>query len=79
MGLKLGDRSQIGALLLATSLVANLQLIGAALVWLVAEHLTGIGLVPDVMASIVSLAAGAMLANIVSVVILVVDSLLTGR
>ena len=32
MGLKLGDRSQIGALLLATSLVAVLQLISAAIV-----------------------------------------------
>ena len=29
-GLKLGDRSQIGALLLATSLVADLQLLAAA-------------------------------------------------
>ncbi len=79
MGLKLGDRSQIGALLLATSLVANLQLIGAAVVWLFAEHVAETGLGPDVMASIVSLTAGAMLANIVSVVMLVVDSLMTGR
>ena len=31
--LKFGDRSQMGALLLATSLVAMLQLIAAALVW----------------------------------------------
>lgn len=79
MGLKLGDRSQIGALLLATSLVANLQLIAAAVVWLLAVHVTGTGLVPDVMASIVSLTAGAMLANIVSVVMLVVESLMSGR
>ena len=79
MGLKLGDRSQIGALLLATSLVAVLQLVAAAVVWLVAVHVTEIGLVPDVMASIVSLAAGAMLANIVSVVMLVVESLMSGR
>ncbi len=79
MGLKLGDRSQIGALLLATSLVANLQLIGAAVVWTVAVHVTETGLTPGVMASIVSLAAGALLANIVSVVMLVADSLMSGR
>lgn len=79
MGLKLGDRSQIGALLLATSLVANLQLIGAAVVWTVAVHVTETGLTPGVMASIVSLAAGALLANIVSVIMLVADSLMSGR
>ncbi|MDH3672771.1 MAG: DUF6394 family protein [Gammaproteobacteria bacterium] len=79
MGLKLGDRSQIGALLLATSLVANLQLISAAFVWTMAVHVTETGLTPGVMASIVSLAAGALLANIVSVVMLVADSLMSGR
>ena len=31
--MKLGDRAHIGALLLATSLVADLQLIAAAVVW----------------------------------------------
>ena len=31
--LKLGDRSQIGALLLATALVADLQLFASALIW----------------------------------------------
>jgi hypothetical protein len=79
MGLKLGDRSQIGALLLATSLVANLQLISAAVVWGVSVHVTETGLTPGVIASIVSLAAGALLANIVSVVMLVADSLMSGR
>ncbi len=79
MGLKLGDRSHIGALLLATSLVANLQLISAAIVWAVAVHVTETGLTPGVMASIVSLAAGALLANIVSVIMLVGDSLMSGR
>jgi putative Ca2+/H+ antiporter (TMEM165/GDT1 family) len=36
--LKLGDRTQMGAVLLATSLVAMLQLIAAALVWTIAAH-----------------------------------------
>jgi hypothetical protein len=79
MGLKLGDRSQIGALLLATSLVAVLQLISAAVVWTVAVHVTQTGLSPGVTASIVSLAGGALLANIVSVVMLVADTLMSGR
>lgn len=78
-GLKLGDRSQIGALLLATSLVANLQLIAAAVVWTIANHVTDSGLTPPVMASIVSLSGGALLANVVSVSILVVETLMLRR
>ena len=74
-GLKLGDRSQIGAILLSTSLVANLQLIAAAVVWTVAVHVTGTGLVPGIMATIVSLAGGAMVANIISVTMLVAETL----
>ncbi len=78
-GVKLGDRSQVGAILLATSLVADLQLIAAALVWTVAVHVTDTGMQPPVMASIVSLAAGAVLANIVSVVLLVMDTMMLRR
>lgn len=78
-GLKLGDRSQIGALLLATSLVANLQLIAAAVVWTIANHVTDSGVTPPVMASIVSLSGGALLANVVSVSILVVETLMLRR
>jgi hypothetical protein len=71
--LKFGERTQIGAVLLATSLVADLQLIAAALVWTVAVHIAATGLTPSAMASIVSLSGGAVLANLVSVVLLVVD------
>ena len=42
--LKFGDRTQIGAVHLATSLVADLQLISAALVWGYAEHVAADGL-----------------------------------
>ena len=77
--LKFGDRSQMGALLLATSLVADLQLIAAASVWAVAEHVQQIGVVPSVMASIVSLSGGALLANITSVVLLVVETAILRR
>jgi hypothetical protein len=75
--LKFGDRSQIGAVLLATSLVADLQLIIAAIYWTFAVHITGTGLTPEVMASIVSLSGGALLANIVSTVILVSETLMS--
>ena len=78
-GLKLGDRSQIGSVLLATSLVADLQLIGAAIVWAMAIHVMDTGLIPSVMASIVSLSAGALIANIISVSILVVETLMLRR
>jgi len=71
--LKFGERTQIGAVLLSTSLVADLQLIAAAVVWAVAVHVTGVGLVPSTMAVVVSLAGGALVANLISVVLLIVD------
>ena len=77
--LKFGDRSQMGALLLATSFVAILQLVAAAVVWTYAVHVHGGGLTPVVMASIVSLSGGAMLANVVSVVLLIIESVMLRR
>jgi hypothetical protein len=77
--LKFGDRSQMGAVLLATSLVAMLQLVAAALVWTAAVHVTEVGMTPAVTASIVSLSGGAMLANVVSVVLLVIETVMLRR
>jgi hypothetical protein len=77
--LKLGDRSQIGAVLLATSLVANLQLIAAAIVWTIAAHVSEAGLTPGVISTVVSLAGGALVANVISVTILVVETLMLRR
>ena len=57
--LKFGDRTQIGAVHLATSLVADLQLIAAALVWGYASYISTAGLTPEAMASVVSLSGGA--------------------
>lgn len=76
-GLKLGDRSQIGAVLLSTSLVADLQLVAAATYWTVVVHVTETGLTPDVMVSIISLSGGALVANVISVVILVTETLMS--
>jgi hypothetical protein len=73
--LKFGDRTQIGAVHLATSLVADLQLIAAAVVWALAEQVSGSsGITAHSTASVVSLSGGALLANLVSVVLLVVET-----
>jgi hypothetical protein len=72
--LKFGDRTQIGAVHLATSLVADLQLISAALVWTFADGLSQQGLSAAATASVVSLSGGALFANVVSVVLLVVET-----
>jgi hypothetical protein len=72
--MKFGDRAHIGALLLATSLVADLQLIAAALVWGYVVYVAESPLEPSVMASIVSLSGGALLANLTSVILLVVET-----
>jgi hypothetical protein len=77
--LKFGDRTQIGAIQLASSLVALLQLVAAAIVWMVVVYGTGTGLTPANMSRIVSLAGGALLANIVSVAILVVETVMLRR
>ena len=77
--IKFGDRTQVGAVLLATSLVADLQLVAAAIVWAMALHVTMTGLTPGVMSSIVSLSGGALLANIVSVVLLVIETITLRR
>jgi len=77
--LKFGDRTQIGAIHLATSLVADLQLIAAASVWAFAVHVTGEGMTPAVTASVVSLSGGALLANIVSLAILIAETVMMRR
>ena len=72
--MKFGDRAHIGALLLATSLVADLQLITAALIWGFVLYIAEIPLSTHAMASIVSLSGGALLANLISVILLVVET-----
>lgn len=75
--LKFGDRTQIGAIHMAASLVAVLQLLAASLVWFFAARDGGLS--PAAMASIVSLSAGALFANVVSVVIMVVETTIQRR
>ena len=78
-GLKLGDRSQVGAVLLASSLVADVLLITARIIWIVTQTDTDIGPSAASMANIVSLCGGALVASIVSVTILVGETLISRR
>ena len=79
IGLKLGDRSQVGAIQLASSLVSGVMLVSARIVWVVAQSETATGPSSESMASIVSLAGGALVASTVSVLILVGDTLISRR
>lgn len=75
--LKLGDKTQTGSVLLATSFVADLQLIAAATVWGVINMMST--MTPDLFSVVVSLASGALVANILSVTLFVGETLLLKR
>jgi len=75
--LKIGDKTQLGAVLLATSLVADIQLIAAVSVWTFSEYLTELDV--EAFATIISLSGGAFLANITSVVLYVGETLKSKR
>ncbi len=77
--LKFGDRTHLGALMLATSLVADLQLVVAAAIWGYAEHISLVGMNPSNMSSVVSLTGGALLANVISVILLMVETIMVRR
>jgi hypothetical protein len=73
--LKFGDRTQLGAVHLATSLVASLQLIAAAVTWTYLANVATNGvLTAEETATVVSLSGGALFANVVSVVLLVAET-----
>lgn len=72
--LKFGDRTQIGAVHLATSLVAVLQLVGAVAVWTYGTQVSEAGVDIHIISSVVSLSGGALVANIVSVILLVIET-----
>lgn len=76
--LKLGDKTQMGSVLLATSLVAVIQLIAAASVWTIAIYTVGV-IDRSLSSIIVSLSGGALLANITSVFLYVGDTLKSRR
>jgi Ca2+/H+ antiporter, TMEM165/GDT1 family len=70
--MKFGDRSPLGSSMLATSLVADLQLIAAAATWgFYASAATAMSAHQS--ATVVSLSIGAAVANVVSVVLLIIE------
>ncbi len=75
--LKIGDKTQLGAVLLATSLVADIQLIAAVTVWTVTEYLSIVDI--EAFAAIISLSGGAFLANITSVILYIGETLKSKR
>lgn len=73
--MKFGDRTQIGAVHLATSLVASLQLLAAAGLMAYFNNLAdGAPLSAEHISSVVSLSGGALFANVISVTLLVVET-----
>jgi hypothetical protein len=76
--LKLGDKTQLGSVLLATSLVADIQLIASASVWAFAVYVVGEMDLESTVA-VISLAGGALLANVVSVTLFIGDTLKSKR
>lgn len=71
--LKLGDDSHIGSTQLATSMVACLQLIISSSIWGWVIYSGTTMTIEDVMPTILSFSAGALVANFISVVLLIVD------
>lgn len=69
--LKFGDRTQLGAVHLATSLVADLQLVVAAVIWVWATQIVSTTMTPGHISLIVSMSGGALLANLVSVILMI--------
>jgi len=76
--LKLGDKTQLGSVLLATSLVADIQLIASATVWTFAIYVSS-GMNLESTVAVISLASGAFIANIVSVTLFIGDTLKSKR
>lgn len=72
--LKLGDRSAMGAVFLSTSVVAVFHIIIAISIWTWYGVTVGGELSPSVMASVVSMASGAALANFASVSLLLYET-----
>jgi hypothetical protein len=70
--LKFGDRTHVGAILLSTSLAADLQLIAAAILW---AALSGKMDESSLTVYIVSLSGGALMANFVSVILLISETI----
>jgi len=74
--MKFGDRTQFGSTVLASSLVVDLLLIAAAITWGVSSlgANTDGGTSAATMATVTSLAGGALIANLLSVILLIIET-----
>lgn len=72
--MKFGDRTHFGSTVLASSLVVDMLLIAAAITWGIASQGGSAPIDSASMASITSLAGGALIANLMSVVLLVIET-----
>lgn len=77
--IKFNERTAIGTTHLSTSLVADLQLIAAIVIWFIAVPTFNAELTPYTTTVIVSMSGGALFANIVSVVMLIVETVTARR
>lgn len=75
--LKIGDKTQIGSVLLATSLVADIQLIAAATIWTIAFYTNALD--THATSVIISLSGGALMANVTSVIFYIGETLKSKR
>ena len=73
--MKFGDRTHIGATHLVTSMVAMLQLLAATFVWMWQVNVSHLAMNGETMSTIVSLSGGALLANVISVILLISETL----
>ncbi len=73
--MKFGDRTHIGATHLATSMVAMLQLLGASFVWSRHVNISDLAMTGDTMSTVVSLTGGALVANQISLILLISETL----
>lgn len=72
--MKFGDRTQFGSAMLASSLVVDLQLAVAATLWAYSTHISTAA-INDNIALVVSLTGGALIANLVSVILLITETI----
>jgi hypothetical protein len=72
--MKFGDRTKFGSTVLASSLVVDIQLGAAVIYWAYASNVAGMDISQEAMASITSLAGGALIANMLSVVLLIIET-----
>lgn len=75
--MKFGDKTNFGSTVLASSLVVDLLLIAAAVSWGLASYQANLNntvIASSSMASITSLAGGALIANLLSVILLIIET-----